>query len=569
MRKFRLDRDTEGRPVLYIHRRGTALLHSPIYNKGTGFSKEERQLFGLEGLLPTAIASIEEQAERVYANVTRSRDPLDRFIALSSLHDRNEHLFFYLLNQHLEEFLPIVYTPTVGRACQEYSHIYRRGRGMWLTPDHRGRLAEVLSSVPFENVRLIVVTDNERILGLGDQGAGGMGIPIGKLALYTAGAGIHPTLTLPISLDVGTDNVDLLEDPLYVGYRRTRLRGAEYDDFVEEFVDAVKVTFPRALLQWEDFKKSNAIRLLDRYRMRLCCFNDDIQGTAAVTVAGVLAAARVTGVPLERQRIVLAGSGAAGLGIARQLKSAMQALGVTPDALARSIAMTDSQGLLVESRDIREAYKREWAWPNDLAKSLELSGGADLERVVRAFRPTTLIGTSGQPGLFTQPIVEAMAQACDRPAVFPLSNPTSKSEATAEQLLQWSKGKALVATGSPFDPVTVGGRTVHIGQCNNAFIFPGIGLGVLVSEASHVTDPMFHAAARRLAEMVTEDDLQQGRLLPSVSRLREVARAIAIDVVRVARDTEMGRRIDGFDIPAAVDAMIWQPAYPRYIPLDD
>src|SRR6266508_2197328 len=383
METFKVRHDSQGNLRLEVPYRGTQLLRHPMYTKSSAFSQEERKVFGLEGLLPSAVSTMEKQEERAYANIMRKTDPLEKYIGLSALQGRNEHLFYRLLIDHIEEFLPIVYTPTVGRACQEFSHIFRRARGLWITPGHRGRIAEVLGNAPFEDVRLIVVTDNERILGLGDQGAGGMGIPIGKLALYTAAAGIHPAHTLPISLDVGTDNQALLEDDLYIGWRRPRLRGDEYHALVDEFVHAVRRRFPKAVLQWEDLRKGTAFALLDRYRKVLPSFNDDIQGTAAVALAGILAASRLLGMPLTQHRIVILGAGAAGVGIARLVREALQRAGLRGDELRRALAVLDSHGLVVDGEGPAEDYRRELAWPAALAAADGLEPGHDLLAVVR------------------------------------------------------------------------------------------------------------------------------------------------------------------------------------------
>jgi malate dehydrogenase (oxaloacetate-decarboxylating) len=543
--------------------RGAELLHHPLYTKGSAFSRDEREALGLVGLLPYAVSSMEEQERRICDNIARKREPLEKYIGLAALQDRNEHLFYRVLLNHIEEFLPIVYTPTVGRACQEYSHIFRRARGLWITPEHRHHVKDVLKSAPFDDVRLIVVTDNERILGLGDQGAGGMGIPIGKLALYTAAAGIAPWQTLPVSLDVGTDNQALLEDELYLGWRFPRLRGAEYAALVDEFVQAVRKTFPKALLQWEDFKKNNAFRLLDRYRGELPSFNDDIQGTAAVALAGMLTGARVTGKALRDQRIVIHGAGAAGIGIARLLRSALERAGLRGEALTAAIANLDSRGLLVDDTAIADAHKREFAWPAALAEKRGLGSERrrDLLGVVRALKPTLLIGVCAERGAFSEPIVREMARHVERPLVFPMSNPTSCSEATPADVIAWTDGRALVATGSPFDPVSWGGRTIEIGQGNNAFVFPGVGLGVLVSHAHKVTDSMFLAAAEQLAAEVSDEQRAAGCLFPRVSELRRVSARIAEAVVRAARQDGVGRPIPDAEIgPAVADAM-WQPGY--------
>jgi len=563
MEKFSLRHDSKGAPRLEVPYRGTRLLRHPLYTKGTAFTEEEREAFGLEGLLPHAISTMDQQAQRAYANISRKSEVLEKYIGLAALQDRNEHLFYRVLVDHVEEFLPIVYTPVVGRACQEFSHIFRRARGLWITPAHRGRIYDILGNAPFADVRLIVVTDNERILGLGDQGAGGMGIPVGKLALYTAGAGIHPSKTLPISLDVGTDNEALLNDPLYLGWRFPRLRGPEYDALVEEFVQAVKRRFPKVLLQWEDFKKVNAFRLLDRYQKVVTCFNDDIQGTAAMAVAGMFAGCRVTGIPVKDQRVVLLGSGAAGIGIARLLRDTFKREGVSGEALALASANLDSQGLVVDDVEIRDVHKRPFAWPAALAAKMGLGKGAprDLLAVVKAVKPTVLIGTSGEPDTFTEAVVREMAKHVERPVIFPMSNPTNKTEAKPVDIVKWTDGRALIATGSPFEPVPHAGRKIVIAQANNSFIFPGVGLGVLVSEAAEVTEAMFAAAAKALADEVKASDLASGALFPPTSQIRHVSAAVAAAVVKVARDSGLGRQIPDGEIPNAVAAAMWDPKY--------
>jgi len=559
---YRLERGEDGRSFVRVPWRGQALLNHPMFNKSTAFTREERDRFDLDGLLPDAVSTMEQQALRAYGNIVRKADPLERFIGLAALQDRNEILFYRVLVDHLEEFLPIVYTPTVGRACQEFSKIFRRARGLWITPEHRGRIEGVLGCAPYEDVRLVVVTDNERILGLGDQGAGGMGIPVGKLNLYVAAAGIHPAQTLPVSLDVGTDNEALLADDLYLGWRRPRLRGQPYDDLVDEFVGAVRRRFPKALLQWEDFKQWNAFKLLDRYRSELPSFNDDIQGTAAMALAGLLAGGRALGLPLVKQRIVMVGAGAAGTGIARLIRAAQERAGLRGDDLLRTLALVDVDGLVVDS-DIE--YRRGLSWPGALTESLGLGSGRprDLAAVVRALKPTALVGASGAPGAFTEEAVREMARHVERPLLFPLSNPTTSAEATPHDLLEWTGGRALVATGSPFGSVEYGGRTVRIGQGNNAFVFPGVGLGMLVAEAREVTDAMFASAAETLAAAVEEDDLREGALYPKVSRLRKVTARVAEEVVREARDRGVGRPFTDAEIEPAVAAAMWEPLYPE------
>jgi malic enzyme len=558
------------RTPLRVAFRGRSLLGRPLYNKDAAFSPEERDWFGLHGLLPAYVMTLEEQLALELEHVRRKADDLEKFIGLAALQDRNETLFFRLLAENLEEFLPIVYTPTVGRACQEYSHILRRPRGVWITPSDAGRIPEVLRNASQQDVRLIVATDNERILGLGDQGAGGMGIPVGKLALYAAGAGIYPAWTLPVSLDVGTDNQALLADPFYLGWRHPRLRGPEYDTFLEAFVEGVKTVFPRALLQWEDFKQHNAIRILDRYREALPSFNDDIQGTAAVVLAGILAGLRHLGRPLAGERFVFLGAGAAAIGIVRLVHAALRDAGVPADDARRATVLFDTKGLVQTGRPGLEDDKAAVALDADDLARLGLRADATPVDVVRALRPGTLIGTTQTPGAFTEELIRALAAGCPAPLVFPLSNPTSKTEATPEQVAEWTAGRALCATGSPFPPVTFGGRTCQVGQANNAFVFPGIGLGSIVARVPVVRDDEFLVAARTLADLVGEDRLACGALYPPIAHLRAVSRDIAIAVVRQAGT------VDGRPLPAgeagarraaaAVDAAIWWPDYPAYQP---
>ncbi len=567
MAKLDFDRRDDGTWEVKVPYRGRELLAFGLLHKGSAFTQEERDAFGLEGLVPTRVSTLDEQVPRAYGNIARKTDPLERYIGMSALQERNEVLFYRVLLEHVEELMPIVYTPTVGTACKEFSRIFRRGRGIWITPAHKGRISEILGNADPET-QLIVVTDNERILGLGDQGVGGMGIPIGKLALYTAGAGIHPAHCLPVSLDVGTDNQELLDDPLYVGYRKPRLRGPAYDELVDEFIHAVKERFPDALLQWEDFKKTNAINLLARYQKVLPSFNDDIQGTAAVGLSGVFAAARAMNVPMPEQRIVILGAGAAGVGIGHQIRNALAREGLSGDALVRAVAVLDSRGLIVEGREFRDAYKKEFAWPTALvqAAGMDPSAPIDLATAVKALKPTVLIGTSGQPGAFTEEVIRAMGAGTDRPAVFPFSNPTSKCEATPADVLAWTEGRALVATGSPFDPVDVGGRAIRIGQGNNVYVFPGVGLGALVAGAREVTDSMFTIAAQTLADSVSKEDLAAGTLFPRLTELRAITRRIAAAVVREANALDLGKGLADDQIEAAIDAAMWEPAYPHLIP---
>jgi malic enzyme len=569
--KYRIERKDHGKVVVAdVWKRGAAVLSDPLLNKGTAFSLEERSLFELEGMLPYETADRAHQIQRAYETVTASRDcPLDEYCGLVALQDRNETLYYQVLAEHVEEMLPIVYTPTVGEAAVRFSHVFRRGRGLWITPAHRGRISEVLSHVRNEEIRLIVVTDNERILGLGDQGAGGMVIPIGKRSLYALGAVIHPALTLPISLDVGTDNRTLLDDELYVGWRQPRLRGEEYDSLIDEFVDAVRHRFPDALLQWEDFKKANAFRLLDRYRNVLPSFNDDIQGTAAVVAAGVASACRATDTPIAEQRFLLVGSGAAGVGIARHLRHELSDAGLSPPEITRAIALTDTTGLVVADRPGLDPHKLPFAWPAELAAETGLDGPAatDLTSVVELIRPTVLIGTTGEPGVFDEKIVRAMARHVERPFVMALSNPTSKTEAVPEDVLAWTGGRALMVTGSPFDPVEYGGRSIPIPQCNNVYIFPAVGLGAIVSRAREVTDSMFSAAANALADQVDETQLAAGVLYPPLADLRQITRRVAAAVAAAAGEAGVGRRMDAAEIDAELDREIWDLEYPTLIPI--
>jgi malic enzyme len=557
----------EGRTAT-VRLSGSALLGARLLTKGLAFTHEERDALHLRGLLPDRVLGIEEQVTLELEHLRRKSDDLERYIGLAALQDRNATLFYRLLTEHLEEFLPIVYTPTVGRAVQEFSHILRRTRGMWITPDDVDRVPEVLRNGPYEDVRLIVVTDNERILGLGDQGAGGVAIPIGKLALYTAGCGIHPALTLPISLDVGTDNPRLLEDPLYVGYRAPRLRGAAYDALVEAFVTGVAEVWPGCLIQWEDFKQRNALRILDRYRDRAPSFNDDVQGTSAVVVGGLLAAARALDTSLTEWRIVLAGTGAAGIGIARLLERTLREAGVDDAGVRRAIVMVDSHGLVHAGRPDLDDTKTPVALPVDVARAdgLRLDGVTPpgLEETVRRVRPAVLIGTTGVAGTFSRPVIRALAAGTARPVVLPLSNPTANAEATPEQILGWSDGRALVATGSPFGPVTIDGEVRLVGQANNVFVFPGLGLGAIASEARAVTDGMVLAAARALADEVSADRLDAGALYPPVASLGPVSRTIAIAVARQAIVEDVAGIPDDADVPAVIDAATWWPDYVPY-----
>ena len=552
-----------GRPAR-IDLHGTTLLSNRLFTKDFAFPDAERDAFGLRGLLPDRVMSIEEQVALEMERLHRKSDPLERYIGLAALQDRNATLFYRVLAENLEELLPIVYTPTVGRACQEFSHILRRTRGTWITPHDRDRIPEMLRGGPFDDVRLIVVTDNERILGLGDLGAGGMAIPIGKLALYTGACGIYPGMTLPVSLDVGTDNPDLLADPLYLGHRAPRLRGAEYEALVDAFVDGVQEVWPGCVIQWEDFKHYNALRILDRYRDEMPSFNDDVQGTAAVVVAGVLAAIRHRGEPIGAQRILLVGAGAAGVGIGRLLRAAMRDAGLADDEVERALALVDSTGLVHDGRLDLDDTKRSLAMGRDaaVAAGFDLSSPPSLQAAIDTLRPTVLVGTTGVAGTFTEPMIRSMAASCERPIVLPLSNPTANTEARPADILRWTDGRAVIATGSPFAPVVVDGARTEIAQANNVFVFPGVGLGSIVSEARRITDGMILAAAKALAAEVRADRLAAGALYPPIADLRTVARSVALAVAREA--IRSGDAPANDDLEADIDAAMWWPAYVPY-----
>jgi malate dehydrogenase (oxaloacetate-decarboxylating)(NADP+) len=541
-------------PLERRHRRAEDLLHDPRLNKGTAFSEEERDALGLRGLLPPRVLTPAEQEERILHNFRLQGSPLAQYIYLTGLQDRNETLFYRTLVRHLEIMMPVIYTPTVGEACRKFGAIFRRPRGLYVAAEDRGRVRQILRNWPDRGVRIIVVTDGERILGLGDVGANGMGIPVGKLALYTACAGIPPAWCLPVTLDVGTDNAELRADPLYIGTPRARVRGAAYLALVDEFVAAVDEVFPGVLLQFEDFATENALGLLARYRDRLCTFNDDVQGTAAVALAGLYSAARVTGTPLRDQRLLFLGAGSAATGIADLAVRAMVREGV-PEAEARGRCwLVDSKGLVVADRTDLPPHKRRYAHSHQPITSL-------LE-AVRAIAPTALLGLSTQGGAFTPEVLGAMAELNRRPVIFALSNPTANSECTAEQAYRHTGGRAVFASGSPFDPVIVDGRRFVPGQGNNAYIFPGLGLGVLVSGARRVTDEMFQVAARALAETVPKPALDEGLLYPPLSDIRRVSRIIAVAVAEAAWAAGLAAVPRPADPEEAVAALMWEPVYP-------
>jgi malate dehydrogenase (oxaloacetate-decarboxylating)(NADP+) len=535
---------------------GVDLLHDPILNKGMAFTASEREQFHLRGLLPPRVLSQELQEERVLRNFHKKPNNLEKYIFLLSLEDRNESLFYRVVLDNLMEMMPIIYTPTVGQACLEFGNIYRRPRGLYISADDRGQVAEILTHWPHDDVRVIVVTDGERILGLGDLGAHGMGIPVGKLSLYTACAGIDPATTLPVTLDVGTNNQKLLDDPFYIGLPQNRLRGEAYDALVDEFMTAVTARFPQALIQFEDFSNQNAFRLLHKYRHHYRTFNDDIQGTAGVALAGLYSALRLTGGRLSDQRLLFLGAGEAGIGIADLVVSAMMQEGTTAVTARQQCWFVDSRGLVESSRTDLAEHKRPYAHKHTpLTTFLE---------AVEALQPTGIIGVSGMPRMFTQPVVEAMARLNEKPMVFALSNPTANSECTAEEAYGWSDGRAIFASGSPFDPVTLNGRTYIPGQGNNSYIFPGVGLGVVATGARHVTDDMFLAAAQTLAQLVTEDDLAAGLIYPSLKRIREVSAHIATAVAEIAYAHNLATVPRPTDLLAFMHSQMYQPVYRPY-----
>jgi malic enzyme len=561
--RWHLKEDPEtGATYIAVDRRGRPVLLNPFTNKGTAFRLEERDELNLHGLVPPSACTMEQQLARTYENYQAKGSNLERFIYLASLQDRNETLFYRLLSEHIDEMMPIVYTPVVGEACQKFSHIYRRGRGLYVPYAQRQRMEQILRNVP-RPPAVIVVTDGERILGLGDQGAGGMGIPIGKLCLYTLCAGVPPHLTLPVMLDVGTDNEERLADPLYLGERHRRVRGEEYQAFIDEFVETVRKLYPDALLQWEDFLKANAIKQLKRFRNRICSFNDDIQGTAGVTLAGIYSGLRITGRPIGEQRILFAGAGASAQGISDLLVSAMGEAGVAPEEAAKRIWTVDSKGLVTKDRPGLEGFKATYARdPEEVAGyTCKDRSSITLEEAVGNAGPTILIGTSGTPGMFTEAVVRTMAANNERPIIFPLSNPTSKSECTAEQAIQWSEGRAIVATGSPFAPVDYEGVRHRIGQGNNAFVFPGVGLGVWLAQARRVSDGMFLDAAKALANTISDEDLAETAVFPPLIRIRECSHAVACAVIRraVAEGQSDDRLLDGLEDRVA--KAMWEPEY--------
>ena len=537
--------------------KGLCVMQDPTLNKGTAFTEAERDALGLRGLLPPKVQTQDEQVQRFFITQRKRATDLERYIDLASLQDRNESLYYRVVTEYIEEMMPLIYTPTVGLACQQFGQIFRRSHGMYLSEKDRGNIAQVLRNWPRKDIRVIVVTDGERILGLGDLGANGMGIPIGKLALYTACAGIEPTQCLPVSIDVGTNNQSLLDDPLYLGLPQRRTTGEAYDALIEEFITAVSEVFPKALIQFEDFANHNAFRYLHKYRERVCTFNDDIQGTAAVALAGIYSALRITGGKLRDQRFLFFGAGEAGMGVGELMVTALQAEGLTDEEARKACWFIDSKGLVVKNRTDLTKQKLFFAQDHEPL--------TDPLKIIEALKPTAIIGASGQPGTFTQGIVEAMTRVAGQPIIFALSNPTSKAECTAEQAYLWSCGRAIFASGSPFAPVELDGKRFVPGQGNNAYIFPGVGLGIVASGSRLVTDEMFLAAARTLADLVTKTDLDQGRIYPSLTQIRHVSLAIAVVVADIAEKRGLATEKLPADLENAIRTLMYQPDYTSYV----
>lgn len=550
---------------VFISSAGHSLLATPLLNKGTAFSQDERQQFQLTGLIPARYESIEQQAERAYQQFSSFVAPINKHIYLRTIQDTNETLFYYLLEQHLQEMMPIIYTPTVGDACERFSQIYRRARGLFIAYPDRDHIDEILLNATKQHVNVIVVTDGSRILGLGDQGVGGMGIPIGKLSLYTVCGGINPADTLPVMLDVGTDNADLLADPRYIGWQHPRITSEQYDEFMALFINAIKKRWPKVLLQFEDFEQTKALPLLHRYRDELCCFNDDIQGTAAVTVGSLVAACRVKQQILSQQTIVIAGAGSAGCGIAEQIVSQMIAEGLTETAARQRIFMVDRKGLLTQSLTNLPLFQQKLAQPAEVMSNWPLNGRhPGLADVIAQLHPTVLIGVSGQAGLFDKPLIQSMFSHCAKPVIFPLSNPSKQIEALPQQLIEWTNGQALIATGSPFTPVTYQGKQYPIAQCNNSYIFPGLGLAVVAANIERITDDMLLVASEVLATASPLAQFGEGELLPALTESAILSKKIAFAVARLAQQKQLAPEMSEAALLQAIEDNFWLPRYREY-----
>jgi malate dehydrogenase (oxaloacetate-decarboxylating) len=551
--------------VLHVKQIGQDLLRNPLLNKGSAFSERERDAFALHGLLPNRVFTLDEQTSRAYLQFQDKKDDLEKNIFLTQLHDNNETLFFRLVTNHAEEMVPIIYTPVEAAAIESFSHGFRRPRGLFLSYPDKDRIKDIIANYPEDDVEAIVVTDSEAILGIGDQGVGGIGITVGKLAIYTVCAGIYPGKTLPIVLDVGTNNQQMLNDPLYMGWRHERLRGTEYDAFVDTFVQAVAKRWPKVCLQWEDFGRANARRLLDKYRQHLLTFNDDIQGTGAVALAAIIAAVKLAGTKLSEQRVVVYGAGSGGTGVADQICSAMINAGLTEAQAKSRIYLIDVQGLLHTGLSNLPEFQKKFIQPEETVKGWSSSHGKiTLADTVKNAKPTILIGTSTQPKAFTEEIVREMCRHTERPIIFPLSNPTRLHEAIPEDLIRWTDGKALVTTGSPFAPVHYKNRTITIGECNNCLIFPGLALGAIAAEAKHISDEMIHAASYALSECAPALKDPDDGLVPSISDAREVSRKVAFAVATLAQKDGLARKTSADELQQKIADKMWTPAYSEY-----
>lgn len=558
--------DEQGKPYFEVKRTAFALLSNPILNKGSGFSEQERLDFHLHGLLPPYESSIDEQLHRSYEAFKSKSSDLEKYIYMRDLQDSNETLYYKMLKEHIVEIMPIVYTPVVGAACQSFSHIYRRPRGVFIAYPNRDKIDTILSNPRFEQVKAIVVSDGERILGLGDQGAGGMGIPIGKLALYCACAGIHPASTLPILLDTGTNNAELLNDPLYIGWKHERIRDAQYDEFVDDFVQALKKRFPNILLQWEDFALQNATRLLDKYRGQLCTFNDDVQGTAAIATGTLLSAVQVTGIALRDQKIVIVGAGTAGCGIAELIVHAMMEDGSTEKQARSQIYMIDRNGLLIEGMTGLLPFQEKLLKDKSAVAhwKCDNSNMISLKDVIKNLHPNALLGVSAQPGLFTEELIREMASHVDKPIIMPLSNPISRSEAIPESVMKWTNDKAVIGTGSPFGNIMKNGKPFRVDQTNNVYIFPGMGLGLIATKAKMVTDKMFMAAAQALASCSPAKNDPQANLLPPLETVRDVSYKVALAVAKEAVKSNLAESMSDDQLEHCIRSHIWEPNYVPY-----
>ena len=549
---------------LYIPIAGPALLETSLLNKGSAFSSEERDSFNLTGLLPHNIETIEEQSLRAYHQLRSFTNTMDKHIYLRNIQDTNETLFHHLVEQHIEEVMPLIYTPTVGQACEKFSQIYRRKRGLFISYPERHKIDDMLQNATKQNVKVIVVTDGERILGLGDQGIGGMGIPIGKLALYTACGGISPAYCLPILLDVGTNNQQLLDDPMYMGWRNPRISGDEYSEFVDLFIQAVKRRWPEVLLQFEDFAQGNATPLLNRYRDQLCCFNDDIQGTAAVSVGALIAACLNKGQKLSQQKIAFLGAGSAGCGIAEHIIRQMQREGLTEEQARSQVFMVDRYGLLIDSMTELQKFQEPLVQKQSAIEHWDKSQKLGLAQVVKQAKITVLFGVSGQKGLFTQEVIESLCANTEHPIVLPLSNPTSRVEATPQEVMNWSRGRAIIATGSPFAHTTFNGQSFEVSQCNNSYIFPGIGLGVLAARARGISDNMLMAASQALADISVQYEKAPGAILPPIRFIQEISKEIAYAVALQAVKDKLALPVTAENLERRLKANFWLPEYRNY-----